>query len=787
MLKSSLAGPRKRETTRGEYTNQANTCNCIKHHRFLGGGCIFGPACFNILSGVTRYEKLLLLLFFLALALQVAGVTPSAGLLWLSMWLLGLSYLLGGRWLFPDQAAFSASFYVIAGVCFGTSLISMLYTFRVQRDYFSLLLPVLNALFCAGLGFHLLTQKGNQEHLPVLRGLWLRSVILFGIAALFAYTPIVFTPYRAALLVLNRGDEGLTNNLLMHDYELAARTSLDGKDCNSAIDNARAAYASGNRWLAADSVVSKFKISGLYTLLYEAYDCQGDADFAQKRFALALKFYRKGNWYLVNSDNRRDGEGAPPAYWEEEKAWSMKQMADCYLKLRQFEQSDSLYMEAVRVYKKVKPVPDVYKARLAGGLAKSFAARMEYGASTKIYRVINQYLATDTTAEAIGELTANKLRISFNYIQQDSLPQALRELQAFSFSPGDTAHNRFDADTYRGICLYKMGRYGEADRALRKPWEFYKNRAERSWEALAATEILLAKNSLARGAYPQARVLATAALARTRQKMGAASSSYAYCLSVVAALNKSLGQYAQADQQFRQALAIMRTEEADGTRTLPELLAQMAELNIALGREPTAKTQTQEAMQLLLAGEPVKLPSQTGILVTAAYVDYVTGSYSAAQTKYRQVLAVNNKFGQAQSANSAVAWNGLGILATTLHQPARADSLLQQAVAVHEALFTKQHPLTGQVYLNYGQLRLRQGRLPEAATFFQQALGIAQAFLPNDHDSFGDLAMAFGNLAQLQREPVVAQAHYQRALDIYNRKFGPAHWKTRQAQQKIRN
>ena len=47
--------------------------------------------------------------------------------------------------------------------------------------------------------------------------------------------------------------------------------------------------------------------------------------------------------------------------------------------------------------------------------------------------------------------------------------------------------------------------------------------------------------------------------------------------------------------------------------------------------------------------------------------------------------------------------------------------------------------------------------------------------------------MAFGNLAQLQREPVVAQAHYQRALDIYNQKFGPAHWKTRQAQQKIRN
>ncbi len=732
---------------------------------------------------MTRYEKYLLYLLLALLALQGAEITNTNSLSWLCIWLLALSYMVGGRWLFKDQKHFSASFYVLAGICLGTSLISLSFTLRVRHESFEVLLPVLNGFFCVGLGIYLFRHRAHKLAQNTLSGLWLRSAVLLAFAGFFASTPITFMPYRLALLAFNRGDVRMTSNLLMHHHRIAAQEAMQTKDYASAISNARKSYFFGNRWLGADSISRKAEISGAYTLAFEAYEGRGDAAYAKKEFAEALRAYRLGHSFLIRSDNRKEGATAPSPYWEEEKAWSLRNMADCHLGLREFAACDSLFIAALEAYKLVKPKPNLYYARIISGLARSYAAQDEPGLSTTIYRGINRYLVQDSTREAAEELVTNRIRIVGNSIQQDSLFQALRELSTLSFTPGDTSTGRFDADIYRGICLYKLGQYAAADRALRAPWRFHRERAERNWESLAVAEMLLATNSLAQGRYSETQALATAALGRIEQKRGAASSAYATCLRILAALNKALGQYSKADQQLRQVLnLVQKAPNAAGTQ--PEILAQLAELELIFGRDAAAQATIRKAISLLIAGKPITLPSQTGILATAAYVDYATDNYPASQAKYRQVLAINGKFKQAQTASSATAWNGLGLLATSQNQLSRADSLLTEAVRLHEMLFTKQNPLTGTAYLNLGQLRRQQGRLAEAEQLLQQALSIAQAFLPRQHDQFGDLALAFGDLAQQQERPTAAQAHYQQALDIYSRKFGEAHWKTRLARQK---
>ncbi|WP_035564078.1 tetratricopeptide repeat protein [Hymenobacter sp. IS2118] len=732
---------------------------------------------------MTRYEKYLLYLLLSLLVLQATGISTSNTYLWLCIWLLALSYIVGGRWLFKDQQAFSTSFYVVAGICLGTSLVSLSFTLRVRHEPLEVLLPVLNGIFCVGLGIYFYRHRAHQPEQNSLRGLWLRSAVLLVFAGFFASTPISFTPYRLALLAFNRGDVRMTSNLLMHHHRIAAQEAMRKKDYAAAISNARKSYFFGNRWLGSDSISRKNEISGAYKLAYEAYEGRGDAAFAKKEFAEALQAYQQGHSFLIRSDNRAEGATAPSPYWEEEKAWSLRNMADCHLGLGAFAACDSLFIAALNAYKLVNPRPDLPYARIASGLARSYTAQNEPGLSTTIYRRINRYLATDSAREAAEELLTNRIRIVGNSIQQDSLAGALRELSTLSFAPGDTSNRRFDADIYNGICLYKLGQYAAAERALRAPWRFYRERAERNWEALAVAEMLLANNSLAQGRYAETQTLATAALGRIEQKRGSASSAYATCLRVVAALNKALGQYSRADQQLRQVLSLVR-KDPNASGTEPEVLAQLAELDLIFGRDAAAQATIGKAVSLLTAGKPIALPRQTGILATAAYVDYATGNYPAAQAKYRQVLAINAKFEQAQTAASAAAWNGLGLLATSQHQLTRADSLLTEAVRLHERLFTKRNPLTGTVYLNFGQLRRQQGRLAEAEQLLQQALGIAQAFLPKQHDQFGDLALAFGDLAQRQQRPTAAQTHYQQALDIYSRKFGEAHWKTRLARQK---
>lgn len=378
----------------------------------------------------------------------------------------------------------------------------------------------------------------------------------------------------------------------------------------------------------------------------------------------------------------------------------------------------------------------------------------------------------------------NAMDISLNYIQQDSLPQALRTLQTITYPQGDTTANRYKARLQEAVCLYKMERYRAVPKALQQPLGYYKQHA-RYWEAAALCQLLLAKNSLALAQYAEVQVYADATRKTLlTEKKGATSSVNTSCLSVLGALNKALGKYAAADKQLAQVVEIRHRDATDASGTLSEALAELADLDVTLEREVAAHEHVSDALTLLLHGKPMLLPSQTGVLATAAYVDYVQGHFKEARWKYRQIVAINARYGQGQKAATATAWNGLGLVEMAQHHYERADSVFQQAVVLHEKVFTEHHPLTATVYLNYGLLRLKQSRNVDARLLFAKASGIAESFLPADHDMFGDLAMAMGDLATQEKQAAEAHGYYEQALAIYTHKFPTTHWKVKNAQRK---
>ena len=731
---------------------------------------------------MTRYEKVLLLLLLLFLLLNVAAVTGGFSLFFLGLWVLTISYLLGSYWLF-DQDVIAVPIRLTAGVCFALAVISFNYTSGVELSTLLKLLPVANGLFSIGLGGYLLLHRREAAG-PALRGLWFRSVMLLAVSGFFAYCPISFWPYRKALIALNHSRENIVSNIRMFDYWAEYDAAMDQKDYPAAVAYGQQALAMGKQWLGEDSVKLRWRISGTYTNLYTAYKSLGDAEYKQRQYQASLQAYQAGNAFLVTGDHRENGVEQVDKYWEEEKAWSLNNMAFCYLKLRRFTEGDSLFIGAIKAYQKVYPKPDLSSARLAGDVATSFTAQRQFDPSTKVLRDINRFLTKDTTQEAGNMRVKNILSISLNYMQQDSLPQALRLLQTMKYPPGDTTTNRYKAGLQQALCLYKMERYGTVQQALQLPLAYYRQHPP-YWEAVALCEVLLAKNSLAQAAYPEARKhIEAAKKVLSTEKQGSLSSLNTSCLSVLGALNKALGNYSVADQQLTQAVAITRRNANDVSSTMPEILAQLADLDVTLGREAAAHEHIGEALAVLLQGKPIELPSQTGLLVSDAYVDYVQGHYQEASRKYRQAVAINTRYGQGYNGTAAAAWNGLGLIETAQHHYERADSVFVQAVRLHEKLFSERHPLTATVYLNYGLLRLKQSRNGDAKLFFEKADGIANAFLPADHDMFGDLAMAMGDLATQEKQAAVAHEYYQQALAIYTHKLPATHWKMKDAQRK---
>jgi len=116
----------------------------------------------------------------------------------------------------------------------------------------------------------------------------------------------------------------------------------------------------------------------------------------------------------------------------------------------------------------------------------------------------------------------------------------------------------------------------------------------------------------------------------------------------------------------------------------------------------------------------------------------------------------------------------------------QADSLFREALALHQQIYSDQSPFTAQVYLNYGILHVREGKLADAATKLNRSYQINQEFFKADHPIFGDIAVALGDLAVKKGERDVAQQQYQKALTIYNKYFDTTHWKVRETQQKLK-
>ena len=734
---------------------------------------------------MSRFENILLASLGSLSVLSLVGEHGNSGALTLTLIVLALVYSGGAYWLFRIRPAAPPTWLrIISGFCIAAALLQLINSIRLQRGSYEQVTPAVLGLLCTGLTVYLVINRRQPERVAAYRPLLIRSAVVCTVCAFFAYGSSHLSLSRTILLVVNQDRPLLKQNLLMFEYTEHTEKALEEKDCTTAIVYARKAYAAGHQWLKQDSITKRYKINGVYSNLYKAYRCQGDVNYDQQRYVQALRSYQLGHAVLMRGDYRSGADASPLVFWLEEEAWSLNNMAYCYLKANQINQSDSLFLRAFYVYRQRHPQPTAETARLISDLARSQAAGQHWEASSKLFRRANQIYTQGFAATHKTELMANRLDLVFNALNQDSLPAALRQLHTLRFDPADSL-DWAKAHLYEGIGCYKQSKYQRADSLLGLSLRYYQGHRPAESVSEAASKLLLAKNSLAQAEYAQAQAYARSARAlllahasptTTRQALNGTA--------ILAAIDKALGRYNTAAQQYAQVLNAYQQNQESGP-SQATILTELADLDVTLDDLLAADRHIAGAFALIDQDAPIFLPSQTGFLTTAAYVDYAVGRTEAARARYAQVVDINRRFGQASSLTTAVALHGLGLLETERQGLARADSLFAAALALHQRLLGEQHPLTATVYLNYGLLRVRQHRLPEAEAFIQRARQSIVRVLPPDHDIAGDLYAALGDVANEQAQYAEAQVYYHRALHIYEQKFSPAHWKVRRIKHRL--
>lgn len=149
---------------------------------------------------------------------------------------------------------------------------------------------------------------------------------------------------------------------------------------------------------------------------------------------------------------------------------------------------------------------------------------------------------------------------------------------------------------------------------------------------------------------------------------------------------------------------------------------------------------------------------------------YRAGAYGKAQALAEQVLELREKTLDPDHPEIAAALNILGVICTARSDYNKAETLLQQALAIYEK-FGNDHPATAEVLDSLAKNYNAKGNYAEAERLARKALSIREKALGADHalsaasqGTLGDIFLAKGDYAN-------ARVFSERALEIAGKSY----------------
>ena len=765
------------------------------------------------ITNMKLYEKILIGIIFLTELISIFGGME----VWfrLAVWLLAISYLVGGYWLFnaKDKEHESKFISITAGLVFASALFTLPFTIRLNRDSVLFeILPVFNIVFFIALGIYFIYKRKSENKNPIFKNIFIRSLFVLIVTCFFSYTPVSFKPYRYVLIALNYGNKHLVGNMQMFNYTEKFGKAMKNGDCDCTIEFAEKANEAGKIWLGvlseekmdnspqaqevldvlqsgSDKQITElleilhnqnqlWKIGGTFDNLYTAYTCKADDYYNKGKFEQALTYYLKADKALNAYNND----------WTIEKSYSLNQVALCYTKLYNYEYADSLFVKAIEKYQEIKGLTGRYLAIFCRNFAESQAEQQQFGYSNLLHKVSIAILQKDSINNNEKKIIENYNCLIKNHLQTDSLDKAMFCIEE-TFKLIDKETTDFcTTNLYYGFYLYRLNQYKRADEVFTECLDCYKKHFEAAHQNIAEAHLALARIKIVLAEYEKAKDNLNRGIKITTENFGKNSVRYANYLKTYAFLDKLLANYNEAGKAYNQVLEIYTKELGERNQKLPEVLSEIADLEISLSNYGKAKKYSDSSMSIAGDFDFPNILTMSELTNCAGYVNYCVGLYGIADSLYCKSIAANkNTELNPNNAQTATALNGLGLVMTAKQKYKIADSLFTQSLNLHKEIFTENHPFTAVVYLNFANLKLSQNKLKEAAEMLNKSLEINKKFFDGTHDIFGDIYVAFGDLANNEKQPNLAKDYYKKALNIYLEKFGEEHNKVVMTKKKIKN
>lgn len=753
----------------------------------------------QILVSLKKFEKIVLVVLFALLIGRICAIPGTAAFFTLTSFFLGLAYFGFGFHILRRTEATPRWLAILSGFTLGPAMAALPYATFVRQERLFKLAPVLVGVLLVIVLVRRIVARRRNMIVTNERLLIIRSLLLLGSLSFLLFMPPIGL-FRSVIIALNRGNERLVANMRMVEEFDAYQEEFKKGDCGSALLHAQASNRQGRIWLFGfddakvewktstrsdlgngtgfnlDSLMRQLKIqeeqeqlwmiSRTYDDVYYAYQCLARHAEEVSNDTGAFRYFQKAD-SVLNVIKGREG------YWNEERVWSLGNVAGSAVKLGMYELSDSLYNRSLKLYEEINDSLDDRVAGVLADWARSLSHRKEWAYANYLFRIAISLAEHDRTGKVDEHAWIGyRLELVKSLISTDSTSLAERILSPCERAAQADSAWYCEVLLVKGALRYRMDAYRSADTAFADAVDCLSRSPNKE-----ATKVVAyyswGHTKAALGDYGEAREMVNQG-----RRIVATISPYPLMeggLDRLGALIDHLqGHYSMAKKEYGTSLRVLALDHRSADQ-VPAAMAGLAEVLIDLAEPALARTLADSA--LAMVADPIQdmFPGQVSVLNTAADADYNLNDLEKADERYSTALRVCERYDATVSSVYAQALNGKGLVAMARSRYTTADSLLSQAYATCLSIYGPEHPFTARVLINQAQLRERQGKIPEALSLLRAALPITERFLGKDHDQLGDIYQALGEIEQRSADRTEARKHFAEALRIYRVCFPADH------------
>jgi serine/threonine protein kinase/Tfp pilus assembly protein PilF len=245
-------------------------------------------------------------------------------------------------------------------------------------------------------------------------------------------------------------------------------------------------------------------------------------------------------------------------------------------------------------------------------------------------------------------------------------------------------------------------------------------------------------------------------------------------MDVMGVVYRELGLYDEAGRLLRSARDTRLRLLGEDHRDVAASLSNLALVFREQGDYAQARPLFERSLEIQRKTSAADGPDVAKALNLLAGNHQLTGDYDKAERLYSEALGIYDRAGL-ENADLGDLLASLGLLYLTKGDPARAEKVLERAIAVDEKVLGPDHPTVTTALNNLALVFDQTAEFERSKALYERALAIREKVQGKDHPA---VAQVLNNLAinAVRRDDYgQARSRFERVLQIQEKALGPAH------------